>query len=101
MHPKVAHYINKERGNFNLSNKFEYGMDKLGGPNHNLPKDAESPAKIKDCLDKSAVGHGQREEFKEKIERQNFTIQHDKKLVNSETKYIGTHGGRGVENIID
>lgn len=47
------------------------------------------------------IGHGKREEFKEKIERQNFTIQHDKQLKNSDTKYIGQHGGKGIENIID
>lgn len=31
MHPKVAHTINKGRGNFNLSNKFDYGLDEAGG----------------------------------------------------------------------
>lgn len=31
MHPKVAHTINKGRGEFNLSNKFEYGLDCEGG----------------------------------------------------------------------
>ena len=56
---------------------------------------------LDDCLDLSAVGHGQREEFKEKIERQNFTIQHDKQLANSDTKYIGTHKGKGIGNVID
>ena len=31
MHPKVAHEINKGRGDFNLSNKFDYGLDVGGG----------------------------------------------------------------------
>ena len=54
-----------------------------------------------DCVEKSAIGHGQREENKEKIERQNFTIKPEKQLVNSDTKYIGTHNGKGIDNIID
>jgi hypothetical protein len=31
MHPKVAYNINKGRGDFNLSNKFDYGLDATGG----------------------------------------------------------------------
>ena len=30
--PNTCHSINKERGNFNLDNKFEYGYDAQGGP---------------------------------------------------------------------
>jgi len=29
--PKDAHEINKQRGDFNLSNKFQYGLDNQGG----------------------------------------------------------------------
>lgn len=57
--------------------------------------------KLKKCLDLSAKGHKQREEFKENIERQNFTIQHDKELQNTDTKHIGEHKGKGIDNIID
>lgn len=87
------------RGDFNLSNKFEYGMDQKGGAV--AGKAPDDPKQLKDCHDKSAWGHGEREEFKEKIERQNFTIQHDKILENTETKHIGAHGGKGIQNQID
>lgn len=74
-------------------------MDVNGGAK--AGKEPENEMAIAECLDLSAVGHGQREEFKEKIERQNFTIQHDKQLANSDTKYIGTHKGKGIDNLID
>ena len=56
--PSVAQQINKDRHNFNLSNKFEYGHDKDGGAKSVLKQDPDSPAKIKQCLDESAKGHG-------------------------------------------
>ena len=31
MNPKIAHDITKQRGSYNLKNKFEYGTDKKGG----------------------------------------------------------------------
>lgn len=84
-----------------MHNKFEYGYDERGGPKANEPLDADDPIKIKNCLAMSAKGHQQREEFKENIERQNFTIQHDKELQNTDTKHIGEHKGKGVDNVID
>ena len=99
MNPNMSHFINKERGNFNLSNKFQYGSDANGGAvSGNQP---DGSKQMGECIKESVVGHGKREEFKEKIERQNFTIQHDKQLQNSDTKYIGSHGGVGIQNIID
>ena len=63
----TTHAITKDRGNFNLSNKFEYGHDQNGGAR--AGKEPEKEVAMNECLDLSAVGHGQREEFKEKIER--------------------------------
>ena len=80
MPPDVTKQINDSRKEFQLHNKFEYGYDSQGGARANPPLDADSPTKIKECLEQSAAGHAQREEFKEHIERQNFTIQHDKEL---------------------
>jgi|TARA_B110000503_G_C7086091_1_gene387343 hypothetical protein len=97
--PNEAQDINKRRGDFNLSNKFQYGLDNEGGAI--AGKKPVDPKQIKDCLKESAVNHNQREEFKEKIERQNFTIQPAKQLENTQTKQIGTHGGKGIDNIID
>ena len=97
--PNEAHEINKQRNDFNLSNKFQYGLDNEGGAV--AGKKPEDPQSIKDCLQGSAVNHNQREEFKEKIERQNFTIQPAKQLENTVTKQIGTHGGKGIANVID
>ena len=48
-------------------------MDQDGGAI--AGKKAEDPSDIKNCLQASAAGHKQSEEFKEKIERQNFKIQ--------------------------
>lgn len=31
MNPNILHSINKSRGQFNLSNKFQYGSDQKGG----------------------------------------------------------------------
>jgi len=101
MPPDVTKQINDSRKEFQLHNKFEYGYDSKGGARANPPLDADSPTKIKDCLEQSAAGRVQREEFKEHIERQNFTIQHDKELANTDTKHIGTHQGQGIDNIID
>ena len=56
-----------EKRNFNLSNKFEYGLDKQGGI-----KARETPVndKVIDvCYHQSAQGREKREEFKEKINR--------------------------------
>ena len=97
--PNEAHEINKQRNDFNLSNKFQYGLDNEGGAV--AGKKPEDPKEIKNCLKESAVNHNQREEFKEKIERQNFTIQPAKQLENTVTKQIGTHGGKGIDNFID
>lgn len=91
--------MNRQRNDFNLSNKFEYGHDDQGGAK--ACKEDLNPAQMADCVEKSAIGHNQREENKEKIERQNFTIKPEKTLVNSDTKYIGTHNGKGIDNIID
>lgn len=101
MYPGLTKQINDSRKEFQLVNKFEYGYDEQGGARANAPLDADDPSKIKACLKASAKGHQQREEFKENIERQNFTIQHDKELSNTDTKYIGTHKGKGIDNIID
>jgi len=87
------------RGDFNLSNKFEYGLDQKGAIL--AGKIPDDPKQLMDCHNTAAWGHHEREEFKEKIERQNFTIQHDKILENTETKHIGTHGGKGIANIIN
>lgn len=101
--PSEARAINEKRGDFNLSNKFEYGLDVSGGAA--AGKEPINPKDIKECLDASAVKHGQREEFKEKIDavhgRQSFTIQPAKLLENATTKVIGAHGGKGIDNIID
>lgn len=99
MNPNMSHLINKDRGSFNLSSKFQYGSDANGGAKSG--KVPDDPKQFQECIQQSVAGHGKREEFKEKIERQNFTIQHDKQLTNSDTKYIGTHGGKGISNIID
>ena len=64
-------------------------------------KKPDDPSQIKDCLKESANIHNQREEYKEKIERQNFTIKPAKELENTVTKEIGTHGGKGIDNVID
>lgn len=61
-----------------MSNKFDYGNDQNGGSK--AGKSQEDAAEIKSCLLKSAVGHAIGIENKELIERQNFTIQHDKML---------------------
>lgn len=68
----MADQVNKARNDFNLSNKFEYGLDSDGGAK--AGKEDLNPAQMADCVEKSAIGHNQREENKEKIERQNFTI---------------------------
>lgn len=99
MNPNMSHSINKDRGNYNLSSKFQYGSDAKGGAGAGKVQD--DPKQYQECIKESVAGHGKREEFKEKIERQNFTIQHDKLLANSDTKYIGSHGGKGIDNIID
>ena len=101
MPPSLTKQINDSRKEFQLVNKFEYGYDEHGGARANPPLDADSPTKIQACLEQSAKGRLQREEFKENIEKQNFTIQHDKELANTDTKYIGTHKGKGIDNIID
>lgn len=50
-----------------MSNKFEYGHDTEGGAK--AGKEDLNPAQMADCIEKSAIGHNQREENKEKIER--------------------------------
>ena len=99
--PNTTKAIADDRHNFQLVNKFHYGYDNKGGALANPLRDSDNPSKIKYCLQESAKGHVQREEFKEEIERQNFTIQHDKQLDNTETKHIGEHKGKGIDNIID
>lgn len=101
MPPSLTKQINDSRKEFQLVNKFEYGYDEKGGAKAYTPHDAQSPTKIKECHDESTKVRQQREEFKENIERQNFTIQHDKELSNTDTKYIGMHQGKGIDNIID
>lgn len=101
LYPDQTKTINEQRNQYQLHNKFEYGYDERGGSKANNPLDGDDPIKIKNCLKESVIGHQQREEFKENIERQNFTIQHDKELQNAETKYIGEHKGQGIDNIID
>ena len=76
-----------------MNNKFEYGYDEQGGSRANLPMDADDPIKLKTCLHESEKTRQIREEFKEVIERQNFTIQHDKELENTDFKNIGDHKG--------
>jgi len=63
----LSNQIIKERNEFNLKNKFEYGFDLNGGII--AGKEEEEIAKYNECLEQSAKNHGQREEFKEKIER--------------------------------
>lgn len=99
MQPSETLAINKERSDYGLANKFEYGFDVKGGIKGG--KVPDRPEHMVDCLEKSAVGRGESLVNREKIERQNFTIKPAKQLVNSETKYIGTHGGKGIENKID
>lgn len=53
--PNEAHEINKARNDFNLSNKFQYGLDNEGGAV--AGKKPEDPKEIKNCLAKSAVNH--------------------------------------------
>jgi len=72
MMPDETLAINKERGDFNLSNKFEYGHDNRGGI-------AARPVPIKDihfkeCLEDSKQGRDQSLQNRELIEKQNFTI---------------------------
>lgn len=99
MMPDKAKVLCEEKRDFNLSNKFEYGLDKKGGIEARQQPISEKA--IDSCYEKSIKGWHEREENKEKIYRQNFTIQPAKELENTETKYIGTHKGRGIDNIID
>lgn len=99
MMPDKAKILCEEKRDFNLSNKFEYGLDKKGGIEARQQPISEKA--IEHCYEKSAIGWCEREENKEKIYRQNFTIQPAKELENTETKYIGTHKGKGIENVID
>jgi hypothetical protein len=68
MPPGTTRQINETRNDFQLNNKFEYGYG-TGGPRANPALDADDPAKIKDCLAKSAKGHQEREVNREYIER--------------------------------
>jgi hypothetical protein len=45
--PNTCYTINKERGNFNLANKFEYGHDALGG--QKAGKVPDDPKQMGDC----------------------------------------------------
>jgi hypothetical protein len=67
MDPSTSYLINKARGDFNLSNKFQYGLDAQGGAI--AGKQPEDPKQMQECLKDTVVGYGKREEFKEKIER--------------------------------
>ena len=78
LHPREAKNINTSRGNYTLANKFEYGYDNKGGISaRNIPVRKEDLTK---CLDESFLTKAIKTDNKEKIERQNFTIQHDKQL---------------------
>jgi hypothetical protein len=59
--------INQDRADFNLSNKFQYGLDQKGGIV--ARQEPVDPRHIQDCLDSSAVGYIKAEENKEYIER--------------------------------
>ena len=56
MNPNTSHLINKDRGSFNLANKFEYGHDSQGGAKSG--KVPDDPVQMKDCHQQSVVGHG-------------------------------------------
>ena len=56
---------------------------------------------MKNCLDLKPGDFRTAEENKERIERQNFKIKPIIELQNSETKYVGEHQGKGIENRID
>jgi hypothetical protein len=46
--PNTCYSINKERGNFNLANKFDYGHDAEGGPK--AGKQPDDPRQMQDCI---------------------------------------------------
>ena len=91
--------IAKERGQVNLGNHFEYGHDASGGAK--AGKEPDSPEAMKKCLDLKPDDFKTAEENKERIERQNFKIKPVQELPNSETKNVGDHKGKGINNIID
>ena len=95
----LALAIAKEREATNLSNNFDYGLDAKGGAK--AGKEPVDANELKACLDKSVLNARQKEENKAHIEKQNFNMIPEKKLANSETKYIGMHQGRGISNPID
>lgn len=67
MNPKIAKTINSHRGQYNLGNNFEYGLDSRGGISaRNYPVKQED---IKKFLDESAVSHQIRGDNKDKIEK--------------------------------
>jgi hypothetical protein len=51
----LSNQIIKERNEFNLKNKFEYGFDQNGGII--AGKEEEEIAKYNECLQQSAIGH--------------------------------------------
>lgn len=69
MVPSTTKAIANDRHCFQLVNKFDYGYNENGGIRANPMRDSDNPSKIKHCLQESAKGHMQREEFKEEIER--------------------------------
>lgn len=67
MNPKIAKDIATHRGQYNLGNNFEYGLDIRGGISaRNYPIKKED---MKKCLDESKVDHVINSVNKEKIER--------------------------------
>jgi len=52
----LSNQIIKERNEFNLKNKFEYGFDQNGGII--AGKEEEEIAKYNECLEQSAKNHG-------------------------------------------
>ena len=93
---KEANTINKGQRNFIDSNKFDYGYDPNGG-HRALSYDRTSlntPSKPQGTL-------RERMEYKQRGEQQNFKIQPQQRLQNSETKKIGDTLDRFVKNEID
>lgn len=60
-----------------------------------------NPAEMETCLEESKAGRDQSLFNRVNAEQQNFTIHPPKLQENSTTKYIGTHGNKMIENVID
>ena len=88
-----------------LSNKFDYGYDPNGGR-----KFASTDTFKKAAIEKNAINeivgsvdkkYAQAEANKANDCRQNFDIKPVKNLLNSTSKVVGEHKGKGIDNIID